>query len=45
MPATLLAQKIAIEFKIRVREEHDPAPISTLRDVVGQTGDDEAGDP
>ena len=44
MLAALLGEEIAIELIIRVREEHGLAPVSPLRDVVGQAGDDEAGD-
>ena len=37
-------QEIAIEFVVVVAEEHPLAPVAALGDVMGKTGDDEAGD-
>ena len=42
--AALLAQEIAVEFIVGVGEEHGFAPISALRHVVWQAGNDETGD-
>jgi len=41
MLAALLAQEIAVEFIVGVGEEHGFAPISALRHMVWQAGNDD----
>jgi len=44
MLTALLAREIAVEFIVGVGEEHGFAPISALRYMVRQAGNDETGD-
>jgi hypothetical protein len=39
-----LRQPISVQFVIAVVEKNPFAPVAALRDVMGRTGDDDAGD-
>src|SRR5712691_11449449 len=42
--AALARHEIAIELVVAVAKEHPLAPVAALRHMMGQAGDDEAGD-
>ena len=42
--ATMLRQEIAVELVIVIAEESACTPVSALRDKMGKSGDDEAGE-